>query len=717
MINSETQPRHIFKRSVIRRAILSCILISSSSLFLGFSNANYANEPNLNTSNIDKYDASFFMAFDPQTLYDILEKIPGANSLLNSMNNTSQNRGFGSAGDQILINSKRVSGKENSITKELDNIQAKYVDYIEVIRGTKSDLDVQSNGLVINIVLKKDIESSILWTLGSVKTANIAVQPIGSLIYSTGIDNFKFRIALNHSINPNELSSIDQFTSPEQTQTHTYTRIRENLYEKTQLSGKLEYLHSEKTAIQLNALYEKIYVDAKITTDIENLITAQQKNKALLYDWARNKWELSGDITHQFNDNNHLKLMFISNSASSDDKIWHTSSLDGSEFKADYQLPRINTLKESVLRTNWRHKLDPRHTFDSGFEVAVNQLNENLQYISESGSPYHSTELNNIKETRYEAFSNYNFAISSDLNLQSSIIYERSTMGVKTDLTVINDTIQNAQNNISRTFSYFKPRLNIRYDLDNIYQIRFNYQRTVSQLNLKDFVPWFDSYEARLEETNPDLKPEVRDEFSVGFEKQWQQTDGSITLTPYYHKISDLINEVLLVKRSGDGNIDNAKEYGIKLDTNFGLEALGLNNTLISANYTWRNSEMRHPFTGDKSPIERTSKNEWNLRLNQNELLPGLSFSLTLENKSRYEFYYYDYKGNVDTKMSANAFFDYQIAKNIKVRFKGDNLLHNKYTVNRTRHAELFSQSDFLRQEQRKNQRAPRFSITLTGQF
>jgi len=717
MINSETQPRHIFKRSVIRRAILSCILISSSSLFLGFSNANYANEPNLNTSNIDKYDASFFMAFDPQTLYDILEKIPGANSLLISMNNTSQNRGFGSAGDQILINSKRVSGKENSITKELDNIQAKYVDYIEVIRGTKSDLDVQSNGLVINIVLKKDIESSILWTLGSVKAADITAQPIGSLIYSTGIDNFKFRVALNHSINPNELSSIDQFTSPEQTQTHTYTRIRENLYEKTQLSGKLEYLHSEKTAIQLNALYEKIYVDAKITTDIENLITAQQKNKALLYDWARNKWELSGDITHQFNDNNHLKLMFISNSASSDDKIWHTSSLDGSEFKADYQLPRINTLKESVLRTNWRHKLDPRHTFDSGFEVAVNQLNENLQYISESGSPYHSTELNNIKETRYEAFSNYNFAISSDLNLQSSIIYERSTMGVKTDLTVINDTIQNAQNNISRTFSYFKPRLNIRYDLDNIYQIRFNYQRTVSQLNLKDFVPWFDSYEARLEETNPDLKPEVRDEFSVGFEKQWQQTDGSITLTPYYHKISDLINEVLLVKRSGDGNIDNAKEYGIKLDTNFGLEALGLNNTLISANYTWRNSEMRHPFTGDKSPIERTSKNEWNLRLNQNELLPGLSFSLTLENKSRYEFYYYDYKGNVDTKMSANAFFDYQIAKNIKVRFKGDNLLHNKYTVNRTRHAELFSQSDFLRQEQRKNQRAPRFSITLTGQF
>ena len=717
MIKRATQPRHIFKRSVIRRAILSCILISTSPLFLGLSNASYANEPDLNTSNIDKYDASFFMAFDPQTLYDILEKTPGANSLLNLMNNASQSRGFGSAGDQILINSKRVSGKGNSIAKELDNIQAKDVDYIELIRGTRSDLDVQSNGLVINVVLKKDIESSILWTFGSVKTADIAAQSIGSLIYSAGIDNFKYRIAVNHSIHPNELTSIDQFTSPEQTHTHTYTRIRENLYKKTQLSAKLEYLSSDKTAMQLNALYEKIYVDAEITTDIEYLITVQQKNKALLYDWARDKWEISGDISHEFNDDNHLKVMFISNKADSDDKIWHISSQDGNEFKPDYQLPRINTLKESVLRTNWRHKLTSRHTFDSGFEVAVNQLDENLQYISESGSPYHSTEFNNIKETRYEAFSNYNFTISSKLNLQSSLIYERSTMDVATDLAVISDTIQSAQSNISRTFSYLKPRLNIRYDLDNIYQIRFNYQRTVSQLNLKDFVPWFDSYESRLEETNPDLKPEVRDEFSVGFEKQWQQTDGSLTLTPYYHKISDLITEVLLVKRSGDGNVDNGKEYGIKLDTNFGLEALGLNNTLISANYTWRNSEMTHPFTGDKGPIERISKNEWNVRLNQNELLPGLSFSLTLENKSRYEFYYYDYQGNVDTKISANAFIDYQIAKNVKVRLKGDNLLHDKYTVNRSRHTGLFTQSDFLRQEQRKNQRAPRFSITLTGQF
>ncbi|PAJ75234.1 hypothetical protein CJF42_06180 [Pseudoalteromonas sp. NBT06-2] len=141
------------------------------------------------------------MAFEPQTLYDILEKTPGANRLLNSMNNTSQNRGFGSVGDQILINSKRMSGKENNIANELDNIQAKDIDYIELIRGARSDLDVQNNGL-------------------------------------------------SHTVNPTELSSSEQFISPEQTHTQTNTRIRENLYKEIQLSTKLEYLYPNHFKMQ-----------------------------------------------------------------------------------------------------------------------------------------------------------------------------------------------------------------------------------------------------------------------------------------------------------------------------------------------------------------------------------------------------------------------------------------------------------------------------------
>ncbi|MBQ4851791.1 TonB-dependent siderophore receptor [Pseudoalteromonas sp. MMG012] len=714
MINSDIQPPLLFKRSALRQAILSCVLMGGSCTLIGFSNVSAANE---SAANIDRYEARTFMALDPQTLYDILENTPGANSLLNALNDTSENRGFGSAGEQILINSKRMSGKENSLAKELDSIQAQDVDYIELIRGTRSDLDVQSNGLVINVVLKKDIDPSILWTLGTVKTADIKPYSRGSLTYSASIDNFKYRLGMSHSVNPTEISSSEYFTSIDQVHTQTNTRVRDNIYTTSQLSAKLEYVYSDKTSMQLNGIYEKIKVDATISNDGEYLVKNTQEHKALVYDWARDKWEISGDISHEYNDDHQLKLLFISNRADSDDKIGHSVSKGGNILLPDYTLPRIYTSKENVLRTNWRYKLNTRHTFDSGFEVAINELNEDLQFIRQSGVTYRSTELNDIKETRYEAFSNYNFAMSAALNLQSSLIYERSTIDVATDLLLVSDTLHSAQSDTSRTFNYLKPRLNLRYDLNEIYQMRFNYQRTVSQLELKDFVPWFDSYESRLEEANPDLKPEVRDELSFAFEKQWQNTNGSFTVTPYYHKVSDLINEVLLAKRSGDGNIDRAKEYGVKLETNFGLEALGLNNTLVSANYTWRESDVVHPFTGERGPIERVSKNEWHVKLNQNDILPGLSLSLTLEDKSRYEFYYYDYQGNVDTKITANAFIDYQMTKNLKLRLKGDNLLNDRYTVNKARHTALFTDSDFLRQERRDNERAPRFSLILTGQF
>lgn len=340
-----------------------------------------------------------------------------------------------------------------------------------------------------------------------------------------------------------------------------------------------------------------------------------------------------------------------------------------------------------------------------------------MQFIRQTGTAYHSTEINDIKETRYEAFLHYNFTHSANLNLQSSLVYERSTMDVATGFSLISETNNEVNNHSSRTFSYLKPRVNIRYDINDIYQIRVNYERTVSQLSLKDFVPRFNREETRLEETNPELKPEMRDELSLSIEKQWLNTGGSITLTPYFHNISDLLTEVPLTVRSGQGNIESGKEYGLKLATNFGLAALGLENTLISASYTWRDSEMKQPFTGENVPIERLSDNEWNIQLNQNELLPGLSFSLTLKNQSPYQFSRFDFQGGAKKAMTANAFVDYKINSYLKVRLNGENLLSRKSNYQRTRHTDLFTQSEVLRQEQRSYEFTPRFSLTLTGQF
>ena len=697
--------------SRLGNALLSCALVAALPV------PAFAEKAAATDSYIDRFNPDHFMSFKPQTAYNVLENIPGANRLLVAINSASQSRGFGSAGDQILINNQRVSGKGNSVSQELRNIQAGDVDYIELIRGTTSELDVQSDGLVINVVLKKRVESSVLWSVGSVTAAGLDNKPTGSVVYSAGAGDLKYRIGLNHNLYPTHLIIRDQFSSPEQRLTDTYTRVRHNWYVEDQLTGRVEYPFSDSTALKLNALYEKVVVDATIATTHEDWLASAHNRSQIFYDWRRDNWELSGDISHELDTNNDLKLLFISNRLAADDYIWRESLPDNLPPEPDYRLPRRYTTTETVLRGNWKHRLDSRQTLDSGLELAINRHDEDLQFIGQSGAAYHSAERNDIEETRYEAFVNYNLAVSSGFNIQSSLIFERSTLEVATDFSLVTETDTRANSQSSRTFSYLKPRVNIRYDIDEVYQLRFNYERTVSQLNLDDFVPEFNRDETLLEETNPGLKPEVRDALSLSVEKQWLATTGSVTLTPYFHRISDLLTEVPLTTRSGIGNVDSGTEYGISMDTDFGLEAFGLANTRINAGYTWRDSRMTDPFTGQRVAIDSLSNNKWNVEVKQTALLPGLSLSLTLTDSGPYRITRFDYRGRHNTDMTANAYLDYQISEQLKLRLSGSHLLRRKTRYHRARHAGLFTENDVWRQEQRSYEREPKYSLTLTGQF
>jgi len=100
------------------------------------------------------YDASFFDQYEPISALDMLRWIPGTSDIIPTRRfgggggGGGQERGFGSGGDQVLINGKRLSGKSNDISSAVMRIQARSVDRIEVIRGTASGLDVRTEGIL-----------------------------------------------------------------------------------------------------------------------------------------------------------------------------------------------------------------------------------------------------------------------------------------------------------------------------------------------------------------------------------------------------------------------------------------------------------------------------------------------------------------------------------------------------------------------------------------
>ena len=92
------------------------------------------------------YPAAFFDQYTPVSANDMITRIPGVSiDSRNSNNNNNNSRGLGSGGD-LLINGKRIAGKDNSASSQLSRIAANQVERIEIIRGSSAELDVRGAG-------------------------------------------------------------------------------------------------------------------------------------------------------------------------------------------------------------------------------------------------------------------------------------------------------------------------------------------------------------------------------------------------------------------------------------------------------------------------------------------------------------------------------------------------------------------------------------------
>ena len=83
----------------------------------------------------------------------MLDRIPGIDLALGNQNDARVERFLGGTrglggSSQILIDGKRLAGKENEARNQLSRIAAAEVQYIEIVRGTSSELDVQNSCLL-----------------------------------------------------------------------------------------------------------------------------------------------------------------------------------------------------------------------------------------------------------------------------------------------------------------------------------------------------------------------------------------------------------------------------------------------------------------------------------------------------------------------------------------------------------------------------------------
>lgn len=101
------------------------------------------------TAQAQVYEPSYFARFAPKTAVDMVRNIPG----FNISDNDSEERGFGQAKQNVLINGRRVSGKSNDAETALSRITADSVVRIEMVDGATLNIPGLS-GQVANVIAK-----------------------------------------------------------------------------------------------------------------------------------------------------------------------------------------------------------------------------------------------------------------------------------------------------------------------------------------------------------------------------------------------------------------------------------------------------------------------------------------------------------------------------------------------------------------------------------
>ena len=288
--------------------IVSALLLSPAS----WSQLGTGAEIDLDESTI-RYPASWFTQYSPVSVNDMLSRIPGISSALRGRGGN--RRGLGAGQNEILINGKRMAGKENRGKSQLSRIAASQLDYIEIIRGTSGDLNVRSGGLVVNIVLRASpSRSSVSAEVNMDHYADGTISPGGSISLTgqRGELNYLFSLEAEprYNIGYRDETSYNPDYSLREIIDQEYTQ------DKTEYQGSMSLGYQfETSSVQFNALY----AGADPNSETNRLITDYSTTPASVNvqreftDREQSNWEIGGNYEYEFANRGSYKFLFIVN--------------------------------------------------------------------------------------------------------------------------------------------------------------------------------------------------------------------------------------------------------------------------------------------------------------------------------------------------------------------------------------------------------------------
>jgi len=539
------------------------------------------------------YPAEYFAQFNPYSVNDMLQRIPGISLARSGSRSQSRGggRGLGAGGEQVLINGRRIAGKSNEGDSQLSRIPASEVRYIEIIRGTSGELDVRGGTQVINVVLNDALSSvSFAYEVNMDRAIDGTLIP-GGKIAATG-----------------QYGALNYFLSAEREPRYDFRDGFESAFDR---SGDLaETVNRDETtdgwpiSLTANFGYEFSPTDTAnlnfswtgndVEYDTERVITRYQSDSVESRIFERDSqpsestgFEIGGDYMHVFGNGSRWKTIAIVNEKENEFER-SRFKVDPSEFTETKDLYLFNYEKyqERIIRSSYVFDLSQGQSIEAGVERAQTIVDTSLRLGLLAGvaggqefgglTPVTSS-VGTVEEMRLEYFTIHNWSMNDRMTLETTLLVEDSSISQS-------GTLAN-----SRDFSFFRPKVDYRFDITPSIQFRGIVQKIVNQLSFRDFTAGVDQMddEQNSFEGNSDIQQMSWWNYEANLEYRLPNDAGVINTQLYYQTVFDVIDNVDVSRNgkilSARGNTGDGRRFGLNLNNSLRLGFLNQPNMLLTA--------------------------------------------------------------------------------------------------------------------------------------
>jgi hypothetical protein len=678
----------------------------TTSFFYGNSQFVLAQEALAENSETQIYTPDYFAQFQPNTAADMVARLPG----FNLQDDDNEERGFGQATSNILINGRRPSSKSSDASAILARIPAETVTRIEIIDGASLDIPGLS-GQVANIIAASGSLSG-NWRYAARFEEGTEPQILeGAVNLSGKRGNLDFVLGLQSE----QFTFTD--TGPEQFFDGHGALIQDRT-EEAAFQLQLPQIDLNLTLNRLNGDVANVNLSGSLRNQnqriVENFtgITDSQTTGSSDGGAGRDdvQYEISGDYASDvdlFGSGGRLKFIGLYNRSDIDNlTVFNLFLEDADSQRREFLRDEVTTELIGRAEYTWSEGAPHASQKDWAFSIesAFNTLQSTTGFSVDGSEPV--DDFVEVKETRVQANITRSWSLNEAINLQASLGAELSEINVVSE--------------IGSADTFFRPKgfISGSYAASPTYTWRGKIERKVGQLDFSDFVSTRNFTDGNANEGNDDIVPDQRWRGELSLERQDDKVLSG-TVSAYIDFIEDPIDRILFESGiEGPGNLDSATIYGVNANTTWVMDSIGFKGMRLEASGGLADSRIEDPVTLIDRQVNSTTLWNYNVELRQDIPNSPIAWQANVSQSRASEFFRRD--EILDTQFirpEASLTFIHKTLFGLQWSLTASNLLNFKTQRERTVFGPDDRTDEILRIERFSRQRGRRFSIQINDTF